>query len=302
MSSSTSFVQLSADVASLAALGGRSTCAVRSGRGVVTGTVVGPGRVVTADHGVEPGADRVEVLAADGIHEARIAGRDAASDLALLISDGVNMPLLPRTTALPPVGSLVLSLGRTGDDVSAALGVVHSIVAPLQRRTGARLDSIIRTTIVPFPGYSGGPVLDAEGRLAGIATAGLKRGAALVVPIAVADRVMGSLAAHGRVRRGYVGVTTLPVELSASQQGSGGERRGLLVTSLAGEGPAARAGALIGDVIVSLDGQPVEDTGDLMGLLTGDLVGKSVPMGIVRGAASMALTLTVGDRGRIPAA
>jgi S1-C subfamily serine protease len=151
--------------------------------------------------------------------------------------------------------------------------------------------------MAPYPGFSGGPVLDTAGRMVGMATAGVHRGAALAIPSRTLHGLVQDLATHGRIRRGFVGITTMAVEVSPAQQGPGGERCGLLVTSLAADGPAARAGALVGDVILAIDGRGVQTPEDLLAFLDREAIGRTVPLTVMRGTRAESFPIAIGERG-----
>jgi S1-C subfamily serine protease len=297
MSAATSFALLSADLSHIVERVAPSVVTVRSGHAASSGTIVSPERVVMANHGLDPEADTVHVLLSDASHDARVIGRDPASDLALVAVEGVTTPPVAIAPGLPPVGSPLVSVGRAWNRTVAGFGIVHGHAGPVPRRRGGRLETILLTTITPYPGYSGGPLVNAGGEAVGIATAGIQRGVGAGLPMSAVLRVVESLSAHGRIRRGFIGVTSMRVDLPDSQRGPDGERSGLLVTSLAADGPAAKAGLLVGDVIVAVEGAAVLSTEDLMAFLAGDVIGRKVPAAIVRGTQSVALTLEIGERG-----
>lgn len=123
------------------------------------------------------------------------------------------------------------------------------------------------------------------------------RGISLTVPVATVRRLVDTLLAHGHVPRGHLGVKVQPVRLPAAIVSRVGQETGVLLLSVEPGSPAERAGLLLGDTIVALDGQPVRDIDDLMALLSGDRVGSSVPVRVLRGGEVRDLTVTIGDRG-----
>jgi S1-C subfamily serine protease len=160
-----------------------------------------------------------------------------------------------------------------------------------------RLERYVQTDATPYPGFSGGPLINTEGAVLGIMALGLARGVALAVPSEVAWRVAGTLSEHGSVKRGYLGILSQPVHLPAAQRVGLDQRGGLLVVGVEDDSPAGRGGMLLGDILVSLDATPVTDTDELQALLTGDTVGREVSVGVVRGGELQTLRVTVGERG-----
>jgi S1-C subfamily serine protease len=150
------------------------------------------------------------------------------------------------------------------------------------------------------PGVSGSLVLAATGEPLGLATAGLVRGAAMVLPAPTLRRVVKALLAHGRVRRGYLGVATIPVRLPPEAERTAGQPTALLVTAVEPESPAARAGLMLGDAIVALAGASVGEPGDLLPLLEEERIGDAAPARVLRAGEVATLTVTIGARERRP--
>jgi serine protease DegQ len=151
-----------------------------------------------------------------------------------------------------------------------------------------------------LPGFSGGPLVDASGAILGLNSSTLGRGGGgLTVPNAAIERTIASLQTHGRVRRGFLGVGAQAVRLPRGMaEGLQLPReQGLLIVSLEPEGPADKGGLLIGDIIVALAGQPVGEVEELQDRLTGDWVGRAMPIRIVRGGQVQDVEVTVGERG-----
>jgi S1-C subfamily serine protease len=261
-----------------------------------SGTVYGPNLVLTADHTLEHDDD-VVVRAADGrARAAEIVGRDPATDLALLRVESVAGQTIEPSDEIK-VGHLVVALARTWSNrVAAAAGIVSVVGGPVRAAHGRTLEEIIRLDAVPHPAFSGGPVIDARGRLVGIGTAGLIRNGAAAVPLSVVRRVAAALIEHGHIRRGYLGINTQPVRIPDAQRGTDGSDRGLLVAGLAAEGPAAAAGVLVGDILVAFAENAVREPDELLALLTAERIGHPVRLTVVRGAERRSIEVTVGDR------
>jgi serine protease DegQ len=262
----------------------------RSGSGVV----FAQNMVLTASHVLEREED-LSVETADGrTLSARFAGRDHSTDLAVLDID-------PATPAEGDarVGQISLAVGShsRGEGPRATLGVVSAVGGPVRSRRGPRVERYIQTDATPYPGFSGGPLIDARGDVLGILVSGWGRGAAFAIPADVAWRTAGTLSERGSVKRGYLGILSQPVRLPNGQSLGLTQRGGLLVVGVEDGSPAGRGGLIVGDILATLDGQPIEDTEDLLVLLAGDRVGRSVPVKLVRGGELTEVEITVGERG-----
>ncbi|WP_376792072.1 S1C family serine protease [Thermoflexus sp.] len=253
--------------------------------------------VLTADHVVE--RDEIRVVLPDGQERPAVRiGRDPSTDLALLrVVEGL-VPTLEIAEREPRVGEIVLALGRpTPEGIQASVGVVSAIGEALRTPWGGRLERYIRTDVTMYPGFSGGPLIDVEGRALGINTSGLA-GIPLTVPIRLAWRVAETLAREGRVRRGYLGVRAQSVPLSPAHQEALGrpQARGLLLVGIEEGSPAAQGGLRVGDILTAFAGQPVEDVEDLQARLVGDAVGRAVEVEVLRGEARRVVRVVVGER------
>lgn len=254
--------------------------------------------VLTADH-VVTREENIKVVIADGKSlNATIAGRDPGSDLALLrLAEKVLSPA--RTVNDVKVGQLVLALGRPSSaGVQASWGIVAAISGPTRTFRGGMLDEYIQTETTPYPGFSGGPLINTEGEVLGLNTSGLTRGSALTIPVKGAWQVADALAKHGSVKRGYLGVRSQPVEVpvAARQALKREQDHGLLVLWLEENGPAAKGGLFVGDILVAINGESVSDPDDLFSALGSDTVGKSVAVEVLRGGRPETVNMTVGER------
>src|SRR5215208_1572100 len=264
-----------------------------------SGVVIAQNTVLTASHVLEREED-LSVETADGrTLSARFAGRDHSSDLAVLKVEGLDIEPATPVEGDARVGQISLAVGSPsrGEGPRATLGVVSAVGGPVRSRRGPRLDRYIQTDATPYPGFSGGPLIDARGNVLGIMTTGLARGAALAIPAEVAWRVARTIEERGSVKRGYLGILSQPVQLPDGQRLGLTQRGGLLVVGVEDGSPAGRGGLIIGDILATLDGQPVEDTEDLLVLLGGERVGREVPVKVIRGGELQELQVTVGERG-----
>ena len=254
--------------------------------------------VLTADH-VVTREENLKIMLPDGRSvAATIAGRDPGSDLAVLrLAEKALSPA--QTSDNVKVGQLVLALGRPGSEgMQASWGIVTSINGPARTFRGGMLDEFIRSETTPYPGFSGGPLINTEGEVLGLNTSGLTRGSSLTIPNKVAWRVAEALATHGSVRRGYLGVRTQPVEISEAsrQELKRDQDHGLLVLWLEEGGPAAKGGLLVGDILVAVSGQSVGDPDDLFSALSSETVGKGISVEVLRGGRPETVQVTVGER------
>ena len=194
------------------------------------------------------------------------------------------------------VGQFVLAVGRpAGRELMASIGIVSAVGGPVRTR-GGMLEQYIRTDATPYPGFSGGALIDARGAVLGILTTGLAGGAALAVPAALAWPLAEALARQGYVPRGWLGIGSQPVRIPPGQRAGREHETGLLIVELVPDSPAQRAGLLLGDILVALDGQTVDDGEALQALLGGDRVGRAVTVEVLRGGALVTLEVTVGQR------
>ncbi len=266
-------------------------------RGPASGIVYSDNTVITADHALERDDD-LSVVAPDGRElPAQLVGRDAASDLALLRVPDLGVAAASFVEAPARVGQIILAVGRPGAEPMASLGIVSAVGGPLRSRRGAVLEQFIQTDAIPYPGFSGGALIDANGAVVGVLTTGLAGGVALGVPAALARRIVDALATGGSVKRGFLGISSQPVEIPAAQRAGLAQERGLLVVRVEPGSPAEQGGLMLGDVLTAFDGTTLSDTDELQALLGGERVGKAVPMQLLRGGTITTLEVTVGQRG-----
>ena len=257
-----------------------------------------PGVIVTADHTVRVEQD-ITVTTPDGrALPAVLAGRDPGTDLAVLtVKDAGSATAALGDDAALKVGHLVLALGY-GPRVS--WGVIGALGPRWRSWRGGEIERLVRLDLTLYPGFSGGPLVDAAGRVVGLNTSGLARDARLAVPATTVTRVADELLRSGHVSRGYLGLGMQPVRLPEPLRGQLGLTRetGLIVVTVEPDGPAARAGVLLGDVLVALAGAPVSDLDDVQAQLGSDRIGVVIPAVLVRAGARTELSITVGTQPR----
>jgi serine protease DegQ len=247
--------------------------------------------IVTADHALE--SDQVDVVYADGRTEsARVTGRDAATDIALLSVATAGPGGLAANDDLR-VGAIALAVARDDDgDLSATMGVIGSVGAAWRTWRGGELDRFVRADVSLYPRFSGSPLVDATGRLIGMNTWGLSRRQAVVVPTATIARVVEALGTRGRIARGYLGLAMQGIDLPAAFGGGSG----VIALGVAPDGPAERGGLIVGDIITTLSGRRISDSDDIGALLDAASVGNQTVVGLLRGGNPLELTLTIGER------
>jgi S1-C subfamily serine protease len=259
-----------------------------------------PGIVVTADHTLERD-EGVTVTLPDGRNiPATVAGRDSGTDIAVLKIDQGDLPTATvGDSATLKIGHVVLAIGRPGEHgLAASWGAISALGAAWRTWAGGQVDQLIRPDLTLYPGFSGGPLIDARGDVVGINTSGLSRSLTLAIPTSTVNRVVDTLLQGGRVTRGYLGVAMQPVQLPDALRNELQlpNEGGLIVVHIENGGPAEAAGAFVGDILVAIDGDPVSDTDDIQSKLDPHRVGSALAVRVVRGGALHELTITVGER------
>lgn len=265
----------------------------RRGRGA-TGVVWGDGLVLTSSHVLEAD-ENVSIKHGDTSYPATVAGRDAATDIALLKVDGLKAKAASRAAGVR-VGELVLAIGRPGD-LRATMGMVGSIASGQRGWRGGGLDGLVLTDAQLYEGFSGGPLVNASGEVVAINSWYYGQGTTKSLPVAVADRVAQSLASDGRVKQPYLGIGSQPVYLPEELRGKVGQDAGVMVISVEPGSPAADAGVLQGDTLVGIDGTEVTGMRSLFGALRGVSVGSKAKLKLVRAGEVKEVEVTVGERG-----
>lgn len=293
---------LSDDLAAAVETAGRSVVAIHARRRIpASGVLWHPGIVVAAHHTIQRDDDIGLTLHDGTTVQATLAGRDPSTDLAVLrLGDGATAPPVAAATEPVRAGQLMLALGRPGAAVTASLGIVSAVGGEWRTWQGGIIDQFVRLDLSIYDGFSGGPLVDASGRVAGINTSGLARAAAITVPARTVERVMKQLLERGHVARGWLGIATQPVRLPPALRRSAGTEAeaGLVVVNVEPDSPADRGGVLIGDVLLALDDRPVTDPGDVLAALGAERIGRPVVLRVARGGRAEQLSVTVGERPR----
>jgi serine protease DegQ len=304
MASSSLMENLSHEFATAAEQAGRSVVAVQARhRMTSSGIQWREGVVVTADHGVRREDDVQVILGPGKSVSATVSGHDPSTDLAVLkLQDqaGLALPEVADTAALK-LGHLVLALGRSWrGHLVASAGMVGGLSGEWRAWRGGKLDQHVRLDLTLYPGFSGGPLVTALGKVAGINTSGLSRGRAVTIPISTVNRVVDELLEKGHIARPYLGLAMQPVAIPEAlreklklQPGTG-----LLVIHVEPGSPADQGGVLLGDVLTEIQGKPLEDMDNIQELLASARIGETLAVSAIRGGAVVGISIKLGERPR----
>jgi serine protease DegQ len=283
------------ELADAAAKAAPSVIQVQGRRQPASGVIYAAGVVVTTTRALRR-EDKLHVRSDGDPVEAELAGWDPATGLAILKAPALRGSPIAVAKQAPRVGNLALALARSwSNGLTVSAGVVSIIGGPLQTGRRRVIDQIIRTTAPMHDGFAGGAFINTSGALLGITTASTIRGLGVVIPAGIAWSTAQHLLEHGGLKRGYLGIAGQPVRLPESQR-IGEVEEGLLVVAVSADAPAARAGILLGDVILSADGQTIGSPEELLDWLTADRVGKSATLRLLRGGKPTEVSVTIGER------
>jgi serine protease Do len=283
--------------------GGQTQPQPRHEQSLGSGVIVSPdGYILTANHVVE-GADKVKVALASGEKEfdAKIIGTDSATDTAVLKVDAKNLPAVTIADSDQlEVGDVVLAVGNPfGVGQTVTMGIVSAL-----GRGGFGInnyENFIQTDAAINVGNSGGPLIDAEGRLVGINTwiisrTGGSQGLGFAVPINMARYAMERLITEGKVTRGYLGLWLQPEMTPAlAKQFNLPNMNGALVTTVDPDSPAGKAGFKAGDFITEFNGQKIKDMRQFRLMVSQNAPGRKVTLRLLRDGKEKTLTATLGE-------
>jgi len=295
---------LSSQFSSIAEQCGKSVVAVHGGRRVSgSGIIWRPGVIVTASHMLRRTED-VEVTFPDkSKQKATFSGRDLGSDVAVLRFDGA-VPATPAQLgdlSSVHVGQVVLAIGRsTAGDLAASAGIVARLGSAWQTWRGGKIDSLLRPDVTLYVGQSGSALVDSSGRVLGINTSALARAAVITVPVATVDRIVDEIAEHGGIFRPYLGLAMQPIAFpeDLASKLKIGRDSALMVMQVEPGSSSALAGVMLGDIIVSVNAQPVSGIEQIQLALNGARRGDSVELGYVRGGQLASANVKLADRPR----
>ena len=261
----------------------------------LTGMVWQSGIVVTSEQAL-PRRDDFELVAPGGsILKATIAGRDPSTNVAILKpADQIAAPSIAAGEAR--TGAVALAIGSDGaGGASARLGLVNLAGPEWHSSRGGLIDRRIVLDVRLARREEGGPVFDAAGACLGMSTFG-PRGQVIVIPTATIERVVPQLAKNGRVARGWLGVALQAVAVPDALRESADQSSGLMVMSVVDNGPAAQAGILAGDIILSVDGTSAHRFRRLARHFGADSIGRKAELRLIRSGAVMTVQTTIAER------
>jgi S1-C subfamily serine protease len=292
-------VDLSELLATVVERAGGSVVQVSARRGIGSSGVVwsADGVVVAADHNIQREEDITLGLPDGSTVPARLVGRDSSTDIAVLRAEasGLAVPEWADLAAVK-VGHLALGVLRPGRSVRATFGIVSAVGEEWRTPAGGKLDRYVQTDLGILKGFSGSLVVDVRGRALGLGTAGLLRGHAMVVPSETLKRVVGSLLEHGRIPRGQLGVGLVPLRLPAPLEEATGQSTGLMVVMVQPGSAAEKAGVLLGDILISLEGHSVSDLSQLHSLLSQERIGAASALKLIRAGELRTIEVTLQAR------
>ncbi len=259
-----------------------------------TGIIWANDAILTADHVIER-EDEIQVSLNGTSFSAEIAGRDPSTDIAALRIKGATLtPALVGDPKTLKAGHLVIAIGRPwSPDTVVSVGTVSARGLGWLGRQSQFREGLIQADVILYPGFSGGPLVDASGRVVGMNTSVLGRGMALAVPADTLSRVMTALLQEGRVRRGHLGVGLQVVPLSKPPLEN---KSGLMILTIEQGSAAEKAGLLPGDILFKIGGQTLESMEALQRYLSSDRIGSAAKVGLVRGGEIKEIEVVIGSR------
>ena len=271
------------------------------GRSTSSGVVWRPGVIVTVRQGLRR-SDSLQVAYGGGDPvQATLVGADAGTDLAVLrVETGATKPVETIGAQAARVGEVVLAVGRSAlGDISGSSGIVARLGSGWRTWRGGQIDSLIRPDVQLYVGQAGSALVNEGRRVLGINSTALARNAVITIPAATVDRVVDAILERGHVPRPYLGAAmqAVPVPEASRAQFGEGVDEALLVLHVEANAPAARAGILVGDLVLSVDGKLVHNVHGVQRQLSTLKVGDPVAVAVIRGGVKMELKVILADRG-----
>jgi S1-C subfamily serine protease len=287
------FTSFSDDIAALVERAAGSIVTVHGGgRWPASGIHWRSGVIVTAEERLDRDENITLTLPGGRQVDASLAGRDPTTDVAVLRFQPDGLPVSQTMTAPARAGQLILAVGAHDGAALAALGIVAFAGGAWRSARGGTIDSLIRLDLTLSPAAEGGALLNAQGAVIAMTVLGPRR-RALAIPASTINRAVDQLLAKGHVVHGYLGagLQALPRESRSS-----GGAQGLIVVSIDPDGPSARAGLLVGDIIATWDGEAIERVRDVMRRLGPESAGNAIELTVTRGGAPKSIKVVIGER------
>lgn len=253
------------------------------------------GTLITANHVVRTKGEAQIGLPNGETVTATLIGRDPSTDIAVLKVEAEGLTPAGWNTT-PQVGHIALALGRPGHTIQATWGIVSAVGSEWRTPAGGKIDPYLQSDVLMYPGFSGGPLVGADSQFLGLNTSALMKGTSVAVPASTLERIVATLLTHGEIKRGYLGISTQPVRLPNNIREQAQQKTGLLIVSVEPDSPAETSGLLLGDTLITLDGQAIRSHSDLMTQLATDHSGQKVPTDIIRGGEIRTLNITIGTK------
>ena len=293
-----SLVALSDATAQLVERAAVSIVSVRGGgRSHLSGIHWRSGIIVTAEEVLEHDENIQLTLPGGRSVEAALVGRDPTTDVAVLRFQPDGLPTASPAKAALRAGEAIFAVGNHDGTALAAFGIVALASGAWRSSRGGTIDEFLRLDLTLSPAAEGGALIDAQGRVLGMTVLG-PRQRPLAIPTSTIERAVDQLLTRGHVFQAYLGAGLRPLRRERRQDSSpaAGGGRGLLVIDIDPEGPAKKAGLLVGDVITNWNGKAIDRVRDVIYMLGPESVGTSVGLGLVRGGATATLQVILGER------
>jgi S1-C subfamily serine protease len=279
----------------------RSVVAVfGGGRSTSSGVIWRPGIVVTTHSGVGH-REAAHVIHGAAPFSATVIGRDPGTDVAVLRLPSEELPPIQKAgDRAIRAGEIVLSIGRSRlGDLSASCGIIARTGSAWRTWRGGQIDHLIRPDVRLYVGQSGSALVDRQRRVIGINSPALARMAVITIPAQTIDRVVDAILERGHMPRPFLGIAmqAVPVPEAVRSEFSGEAGLALLVTHVESKGPAAMSGAMVGDLILSVNGEPVDSVRDIMRRLADSRIGETISLVVIRAGVRVNLAVNVADRG-----
>ena len=261
----------------------------------LSGTAWTESLIVTTNRAVETTDIKLSDAHGDTL-SASLLGRDPRRDLAILKVEDEVKPLSSLALQDLKIGQIALRLGRSGKHLRATLGIISGVTDKGMGRMRAGKQPFVLSDAASFPGFSGGPLLSSGAKVMGLGTASFSRDDSAAITTESIDKVASSLLEHGRIRRGYVGISGQPIKLPKDLASELEQRAGLLLMSVEPDSPAAKAGLVLGDTLLSLNSEKLYHASHLLDLLDDSLIDKTAELSVLRSGEVKTFEITIGEK------